>query len=111
MLADGIQDLVADVEHDLAARLRTVVRDVRDIIDESDPKDTWEDTQRGRHLMTAHTPLSRVGEVAAAAEARRLVLTHFVPGDDALPDEHWTGGVAGFEGEVIVGSDGLEVRP
>ncbi len=45
VLADGIQDLVADVEHDLAARLRTVLRDARDIIDESDPKDTWEDTQ------------------------------------------------------------------
>jgi signal recognition particle receptor subunit beta len=45
VLADGIQDLVADVEHDLAARLRTVVRDARDAIDESDPKDTWEDTQ------------------------------------------------------------------
>lgn len=45
VLADGIQDLVADVEHDLAARLRTVVRDARDVVDESDPRDTWEDTQ------------------------------------------------------------------
>jgi hypothetical protein len=45
VLADGIQDLVADVEHDLAARLRTVLRDVRDIVDESDPRDTWVDTQ------------------------------------------------------------------
>lgn len=45
VLADGIQDLVSDVEYDLAARLRTVMRDARDIIDESDPKDTWVDTQ------------------------------------------------------------------
>jgi len=45
VLADGIQDLVADVEHDLAARLRMVLRDARDIVDESDPKETWEDTQ------------------------------------------------------------------
>jgi hypothetical protein len=45
ILTDGIQDLVADVEHDLAARLRTVMRDARDIIDESDPQDTWVDTQ------------------------------------------------------------------
>ncbi|RYP84170.1 hypothetical protein EKO23_17035 [Nocardioides guangzhouensis] len=45
VLNDGIQDLVADAEYDLAARLRTVLRDVKDIIDESDPKDTWEDTQ------------------------------------------------------------------
>jgi hypothetical protein len=45
VLADGIQDLVADVEHDLAGRLRTVLRDVRDIVDESDPRDTWVDSQ------------------------------------------------------------------
>jgi len=48
--------------------------------------------------------------VAAEAGARRLVLTHFIPGDDALPDEHWIEGTAGsFDGEVIVGSDVLEI--
>ena len=45
MLADGIQDLVADVEYDLQARLRTVLRDAREIIDEGDPRDTWPDTE------------------------------------------------------------------
>jgi signal recognition particle receptor subunit beta len=43
-LADGIQDLVADVEHDLQARLRNVIHDVEEIIDQGDPKDTWADT-------------------------------------------------------------------
>jgi ribonuclease BN (tRNA processing enzyme) len=40
---------------------------------------------------------------------RRLVLTHFIPGDDTQPDEHWVKGVAGFDGEVIVGRDLLEI--
>jgi GTPase SAR1 family protein len=44
MLNDGIQDLVADVDHDLQARLRRVLKDVRDLIDHSDPRDTWLDT-------------------------------------------------------------------
>lgn len=44
-LADGIQDLVADVEHDLQARLRTVIHDVEEVIDSGDPKDTWTDTE------------------------------------------------------------------
>jgi ribonuclease BN (tRNA processing enzyme) len=71
----------------------------------------WEARQREHHLVTAHTPLSEVGKVAAEAGARRLVLTHFIPGDDALPDEHWIRGIAGsFDGEVIAGGDLLEVR-
>ena len=45
VLFDGIQDLVADVEHDLAERLRTVVRDVEAVIDQGDPKDTWPDIE------------------------------------------------------------------
>ncbi len=45
LLADGIQDLVADVEYDLQARLRMVLRDAREIIDEADPRDTWPDTE------------------------------------------------------------------
>jgi hypothetical protein len=44
MLTDGIQDLVSDVEFDLQARLRKILRDVREIIDQSDPRDTWTDT-------------------------------------------------------------------
>ena len=44
-LSDGIQDLVADVEHDLQARLRTVIHDVEEIIDQGDPKDAWTDTE------------------------------------------------------------------
>jgi len=69
-----------------------------------------EERQREHHLLTAHTPLSRVGKVAAEAEVGRLVLTHFIPGDDVLPDHHWLeGAAADFHGEVVVGHDLLEL--
>ncbi len=75
-----------------------------------DPDESWEARQRERHRRSAHTPLSAVGGVAAESGARRLVLTHFLPGDDALPDEHWIRGVAdSYDGEVIPGSDLLEL--
>jgi Dynamin family len=41
VLADGIQDLASDVDHDLRARLRTVTRTAEEVIDRSDPKDSW----------------------------------------------------------------------
>ena len=55
MLSDGVQDLVADVEHDLQGRLRTVLRDVEGIIDAGDPKDAWADIEvwLRRHVVAA----------------------------------------------------------
>jgi ribonuclease BN (tRNA processing enzyme) len=76
-----------------------------------DETEIWEAEQREHHLLTSHTPLSAVGKIAAEADVRRLVLTHFVPGDDALPDEYWTAGAASaFAGEVVVGSDLLQLH-
>ncbi len=76
-----------------------------------DDPPTRESLQRQRHLVASHTPLSRVGAVAAQAGVDRLVLTHFIPGDDALPDEYWLARVGDFDGEVIVGRDLLELTP
>ncbi len=79
-------------------------------IDEVSEDDTWEATQRNQHLVSSHTPLSQVGKVAAEAGVGRLVLTHFIPRDDLLPDEHWrAGAAAGYDGEIIVGHDLLEI--
>lgn len=71
---------------------------------------TWEARRRHHHLVTSHTPLSQVGKVAADAGVGRLVLTHFIPGDDELPDARWQAGVTSYDGDVIVGRDLLEVR-
>jgi ribonuclease BN (tRNA processing enzyme) len=66
-----------------------------------------------RHIIEAHTPVEEVGEVAARAGVRKLVLNHFVP--TGLPafdkPEVWTQGVRKhFKGEVVVGEDLLEVK-
>lgn len=71
---------------------------------------SWEARQRDHHLFTSHTPLSEIAKVAAAAAVRRLVLTHFIPGDDVLPEQHWHRGIGEeFDGEVVVGRDLMEI--
>jgi ribonuclease BN (tRNA processing enzyme) len=72
---------------------------------------SWQEEQQQQHLLSSHTPLSAVGQVATDAGVARLVLTHFVPGDDVLPDEYWIKGAAkSFGGEVIPGADLLELN-
>jgi len=63
------------------------------------------------HLMAAHTLPEDVGKVAAQAGVKTLVLSHFVPGDDAsISDDQWSAGVRKhFKGPVIVGRDLLEI--
>lgn len=63
------------------------------------------------HLMTAHTLPEDVGRIAQQAGVGTLVLSHFVPGDDAsITDEQWTEGVRRhFSGKIIVGKDLLEI--
>lgn len=63
------------------------------------------------HLMAAHTLPEDVGKIAAQANVKTLVLSHFVPGDDAsITDEQWSEGVRKhFKGRVVVGKDLLEI--
>lgn len=63
------------------------------------------------HLMAAHTLPEDVGKIAAQAKVKTLVLSHFVPGDDAsITDEQWSAGVRKhFSGRVVVGKDLMEI--
>jgi ribonuclease BN (tRNA processing enzyme) len=63
------------------------------------------------HLMAAHTLPEDVGKIAARAGVKTLVLSHFVPGDDAaITDEQWAEGARRyFKGEIIVGKDLMEI--
>jgi len=63
------------------------------------------------HLMAAHTLPEDVGRIAAQAEVKTLVLSHFVPGDDAsITDEQWAEGVRKhFKGRIVVGKDLMEI--
>lgn len=64
-----------------------------------------------QHLLDSHTSTEDVGRVAAAAGVKTLVLSHLVPGaDPGVTGEMWLEGVRRhFHGDVIVGSDLLEI--
>jgi ribonuclease BN (tRNA processing enzyme) len=59
------------------------------------------------HLVASHTTTEQLGEVAAQARVKKLVLSHYVPGDDpSLTDAMWTEGVAKhYSGEIVLGRD------
>jgi ribonuclease BN (tRNA processing enzyme) len=62
------------------------------------------------HLIASHSTPDDVGRVAAQANVKTLVLSHFVPGDAELPDDAWTAGARQhFKGRIIVGSDLMEI--
>lgn len=63
------------------------------------------------HLMASHTLPEDVGKIAAQAEVKTLVLSHFVPPDDPnTADENWMEGVRKhFKGRIVVGKDLMEI--
>lgn len=59
------------------------------------------------HLVGAHTTVEQVGAVAQAANAKALVLNHFVPGE--LPLGRWQRAAKNFTGKVVVGEDLMQL--
>lgn len=55
-----------------------------------------------------HLSARDAGEAAARAGARRLLLTHFWPGNDRLASR--AAAAEAFPGEVLIASEGLEVN-
>jgi ribonuclease BN (tRNA processing enzyme) len=54
--------------------------------------------------------VEQAGEVAQAAGVKTLVLTHFVPGNDAVPEQVFVEQARkAFSGEIIAGRDLLEI--
>jgi ribonuclease BN (tRNA processing enzyme) len=64
-----------------------------------------------KHLIDSHTTTEQLGHVAAEADVKTLVLSHFVPGDDpSITDAMWTEDVRkNFSGEIVVGRDLMTV--
>lgn len=60
-----------------------------------------------QHLLSAHTPVEKVGQVAEAAGVPTLVLNHISPGnaraEELLPAQQ------GFSGQLIIGEDLLQL--
>jgi len=62
------------------------------------------------HLLKSHTTTEQLGQVAAAAGVRTVVLTHLVPAFPDISDAVWAEGVRKhFRGEIIVGRDLMEI--
>jgi ribonuclease BN (tRNA processing enzyme) len=61
-------------------------------------------------ILSHHTLAEDVGKIAKAANAKNLILNHFVPPDDkSLTDEVWLKAVGStFSGTIIVGKDLLQ---
>jgi ribonuclease BN (tRNA processing enzyme) len=64
-----------------------------------------------KHLLDSHTTTEDVGRIAAAANVKMLVLSHFVPGDfPDITDDDWTRDVKkNYSGRIIVGKDLMEL--
>jgi ribonuclease BN (tRNA processing enzyme) len=57
------------------------------------------------YLVNSHTSAEQVGEVAASANAGRVILSHYSPTD--LPDSEWQSAIGKYySGEVTVARDG-----
>jgi ribonuclease BN (tRNA processing enzyme) len=57
------------------------------------------------YLVNSHTSAEQVGEVAAAANAKHVVLSHYSPTD--LPDSQWLDAIGrNYSGNVTVARDG-----
>jgi len=63
-----------------------------------------------KHIIESHTPVEEVGRLAQEAGVRTLVLSHFVPDNNADAERSWLPlARKHFRGEVIVGRDLLEI--
>lgn len=68
------------------------------------------------HLEKVHTDVSKLGGIAADADAGRLVVTHLSPGDPSLVSEAaWNKALrasaktAGYRGDVVLGADLMRI--
>lgn len=88
-LNDGATDLIADMEHDLRDRLRTIQREAEDAIDEGDPGPVWDELvewfeQRVSSAVTDTFVWTQERAQWLAAKVAR----HFTEEEVALPRIH-----------------------
>ena len=62
-------------------------------------------------LFAASAQCQQLGQLATRTKVKKLVLSHFVPGGfPYLEDKVWYDAVrAHFDGEIVVGSDLMEI--
>ena len=104
-LARGADVLVCEAMHVPSTRASFDVRVAAGAYADN-PEGIW------KHIVDAHTPLDVAGRMAREAGVRTLVLNHVIPGgwNPEIGDDVYRREAAReFAGEIIVGSDLLEV--
>jgi len=65
-----------------------------------------------KSILSHHTAAEDVGRIAAEAQVKTLVLSHFVPAEDPeITEQMWIGAVqsGGYKGPIVLGKDLLEI--
>jgi hypothetical protein len=87
-LTDGIADLNADIEHDLRGRIRQITQEADDAIDQSDPADTWSQTQPWLESRVAYELLTNYTTLRSRADdLSEQVAEHFREASEAVFSE------------------------
>jgi hypothetical protein len=87
-LGDGITDLTVNVDHDLRGRIRQVIAEADEAIEDADPADTWPQveawlkTRISQEVLTNYTLLRR-----RAGELSDTVAQHFQAASDVVFNE------------------------
>lgn len=89
------------------ASLGELGRDADLYIVEATDRDQQTDTPPAAVGPPLHLSASDAGQAAAAAGARRLLLTHFWPGNDRQTSR--AAATAEFSGEVLIAEEGMEI--
>jgi hypothetical protein len=100
-LNDGVQDLIADIDHDLRDRLRVIGREAEQLVDDADPADIWE--QFSQWLEQRVSAAASANFVWAGQRAEWLagqVAEHFAEDGNAVLPALWTGQASGMGGRV-----------
>jgi hypothetical protein len=88
-LNDGATDLIADMEHDLRDRLRTIQREAEDAIDDGDPGPVWDDlVEWFEQRVSSAVTDTFVWTQERAQWLSEKVARHFTEEEISLPQIH-----------------------
>jgi hypothetical protein len=78
-LADGIADLTSDVDHDLRARFREIIKEADAVIEDADPAEIWAEFEPWLYRRTAEDVVNNFRFLQSRAEELSTqVAEHFV---------------------------------
>jgi len=87
-LSDGIGDLTSDIDHDLRARVRTVLQEADDSVDTIDPADMWPQMESWLQSRISYELLANYTMLRERADALSLdVADHFREASGAIFDQ------------------------